>query len=451
MTSDPTTEQSSVPSVPAPTAEDEVVGICQDLLRIDTSNYGNGEGPGERRAAEHVAALLTEVGLDVEVFEPAPGRTSVVTRLEGADPTRPALVLHGHTDVVPAAAGDWTVDPFGGEETDGLLWGRGAVDMKDMDAMILSVVRQMVREGRRPARDVVVAFFADEEAGGVQGAQWAVRHRPELFEGATEAISEVGGFSVEVGGRRAYLLQTAEKGLAWLRLVADGRAGHGSQVNAENAVTELAAAVARIGQHRWPYTLTPTVEKLLRGVSDLAGLPYDGEDPEAIDALVAALGPAARFVGATVRHTSNPTQLDAGYKANVIPGRAEATVDVRLLPGHEEEGMATLRELAGPGVRVEAIHQDTALEVPFSGDLVDTMVASLLAEDPGATVLPYTLSGGTDNKSLSRLGITGYGFAPLRLPADLDFSGMFHGVDERVPTESLRFGTRVLDRLLGTC
>jgi acetylornithine deacetylase/succinyl-diaminopimelate desuccinylase-like protein len=434
-----------------PTAEDEVVGICQDLLRIDTSNFGNDEGPGERKAAEHVAELLAEVGLEPELFESAPGRASVVTRLEGTDPSRPALVLHGHLDVVPAAAQDWSVDPFAGEEIDGLLWGRGAVDMKDMDAMILAVVRQMVREGRKPARDVVVAMFADEEAGGKYGAGWAVQSRPDLFDGATEAISEVGGFSVEVGGRRAYLLQTAEKGLAWLRLVAEGRAGHGSQVNADNAVTHLAAAVARIGQHAWPYTLTPTVDRLLRGVADLTGLPFDPEDPTSVEALVAALGPAAKFVGATVRHTSNPTQLGAGYKANVIPGRAEATVDVRLLPGHEEAGMARLRELAGPDVRVEPIHQDVALEVPFDGDLVDAMVAALHAEDPGASVLPYTLSGGTDNKSLSRLGITGYGFAPLRLPNDLDFAGMFHGVDERVPTDALRFGTRVLDRLLATC
>jgi acetylornithine deacetylase/succinyl-diaminopimelate desuccinylase-like protein len=434
-----------------PSAEDEVARICQDLLRIDTSNFGNNEGPGERKAAEYVAELLTEVGLEPELFESAPGRASVVTRLEGADPSRPALVLHGHLDVVPAAAADWAVDPFCGEEIDGLLWGRGAVDMKDMDAMILAVVRQMVREGRKPARDVVVAMFADEEAGGKYGAGWAVQHRPELFEGATEAISEVGGFSVELGGRRAYLLQTAEKGLAWLRLVAEGRAGHGSQVNADNAVTQLAAAVARIGQHAWPYTLTPTVDRLLRGVADLTGLPFDAEDPASVDELVAALGPAARFVGATVRHSSNPTQLDAGYKANVIPGRAEAVVDVRLLPGHEDAGMATLRELAGPDVRIEPIHQDLALEVPFDGDLVDAMVAALHAEDPGAAVLPYTLSGGTDNKSLSRLGITGYGFAPLRLPGDLDFAGMFHGVDERVPVEALRFGTRVLDRLLATC
>jgi acetylornithine deacetylase/succinyl-diaminopimelate desuccinylase-like protein len=434
-----------------PAAADEVVRICQELIRIDTSNYGNNEGPGERAAAEYVMGLLHEVGLEPELFESSPGRASVVVRLEGQDRGRPALVLHGHLDVVPAAKDDWSVDPFGGEEKDGLIWGRGAVDMKDMDAMILAVVRQMVREGRKPARDVVVAFFADEEAGGVYGARWAVDHRPELFEGATEAISEVGGYSVEVGGKRAYLLQTAEKGIAWLRLIADGRAGHGSQVNQENAVTELAAAVARIGLHAWPYTITPTVDALLRGVGELTGLPVDYEDPTTVDALVAALGPVAKFVGATVRNTSNPTQLEAGYKANVIPGRAEAAIDVRLLPGQEESGMATLRELAGPNVRIEPIHMDTALEVPFTGSLVDAMVAAIDAEDPGAKVLPYTLSGGTDNKSLHRLGITGYGFAPLQLTNDLDFAGMFHGVDERVPTEALKFGTRVLDRLLATC
>ncbi|EYR64610.1 hypothetical protein N866_07555 [Actinotalea ferrariae CF5-4] len=438
-------------SVHHPTAEDEVVGICQDLLRIDTSNYGDGRGPGERAAAEYVMGALTEVGLEPELFESAPGRANVVVRLPGADAARPALVLHGHLDVVPAAAEDWSVDPFAGEERDGLLWGRGAVDMKDMDAMILSVVRQMAREGRRPARDVVVAMFADEEAGGRFGAGWAVEHRPELFEGATEAISEVGGFSVDVGGHRTYLLQTAEKGIGWLRLVAEGRAGHGSQVNTENAVTELAAAVARIGTYSWPQQLTPTVRALLDGVAELTGLPFDPEDEDGVGRLVDALGPAARFVGATVRNTANPTQLAAGYKANVIPGRAEAVLDTRFLPGHEDEARATLERLAGEHVRLEDIHRDVALEAPFGGDLVDAMVAALHQEDPEATVLPYMLSGGTDNKSLSRLGITGYGFAPLRLPGSLDFSAMFHGVDERVPVDALRFGTRVLDRLLETC
>lgn len=446
MTSAPTSPSADPHDTSA--AENEVVRLAQELIRIDTSNYGDGSGPGERAGAEHVAALLHEVGLEPELIESAPGRANVVVRLEGTDRSRPALVLHGHTDVVPAEAKDWKVDPFAGEEFDGMVWGRGAVDMKGMDAMILAVVRQMVREGRKPARDVVVAMFADEEAGGKFGARHLVDERPDLFEGATEAVSEVGGFSVDVNGRRAYLLQTAEKGIAWLRLIADGTAGHGSAVNADNAVTELAGAVARIGAYQWDTRLTPTVLALLEGVADLTGLPLDVDDPLAIDRLIGALGPARRFVGSSIRTLANPTQLHAGYKTNVIPGRATATVDVRPLPGDHEAVLAKVRELAGPNVRVEPEHLDIGLEVPATGALVDTMTDVLRAQDPEALVLPYMLSAGTDNKSLARLGIAGYGFAPLRLPADLDFTALFHGVDERVPADSLRFGVRVLDGLL---
>ncbi|WP_102510506.1 M20/M25/M40 family metallo-hydrolase [Sanguibacter massiliensis] len=431
-----------------PRAEDEVLRICRDLVRMDTSNYGDGSGPGEREAAEYIQALLEEVGLEVTYVETESRRASVVARWAGTDPDAPALVLHGHTDVVPARAEDWTYDPFGAEVVDGMVWGRGTVDMKDMDAMILAVVREMIRDGVRPRRDVVLAFFADEEAGGVHGAQWLVDHRPELFAGATEAVSEVGGYSVDVAGRRAYLLQTGEKSLAWLRLVAEGRAGHGSQVNADNAVTHLARALARIGDHAWPLELTGTVDELLRGVADLTGLRFDPDDEGTIPALLDALGPAARFVGATLRGSATPTQLDAGYKANVVPTTATGVVDARFLPESHDASMAVLRELAGEHVRIEPIHEDIGMEVPFAGDLVDTMVASVLAEDPGATVLPYLLSAGTDNKSPARLGINGYGFVPLRLPADLDFPGMFHGVDERVPVESLEFGVRVLRRML---
>ena len=436
---------STSPAVSPLLAEDEVVGICQDLIRFDTSNYGDGTGPGERAAAEYAAGLLAEVGLTPEIFESAPGRASVVARVEGTDPSAGALVVHGHLDVVPAQKDDWTVDPFAAELRDGLIWGRGAVDMKDMDAMILSVVREMQRTGTRPRRDLVIAMFADEEAGGAYGARWAVENRPELFEGATEAISEVGGFSAEIGGKRAYLLQTAEKGLQWLRLTALGRAGHGSQTNPDNAVTTLARAVANIGSYEWPLELTDTTRRFLEGVTELTGVEFDPDNP---DILLKELGTLARFVGATLQNTSNPTMLRAGYKENVIPGAAEARVDVRTLPGQDELVLAKLQELAGDGVAISHVHRDVSLEAPFAGSLVDAMVASLEAEDPGATVLPYTLSGGTDNKSLSRLGITGYGFAPLQLPADLDFAGMFHGVDERVPAESLRFGARVLRRLL---
>src|SRR5699024_129513 len=328
------------------------------------------------------------------------------------------------------------------------VWGRGAVDMKNMDAMILATIRDMIRNDRRPARDLVMAFFADEEHGGRFGSHWAVENRPELFEGATEAISEVGGYSVDVAGKRAYLIQIAEKGIAWLRLIAEGRTGHGSQITTENAVARLAETIARIGVHQWPRKVIPAVDGLLKGVADLTGKPYNPEDPDSVDTLIEALGSASRFVGATVSTTTNPTMLQAGYKANVVPGSAEAVIDMRILPGDEGESIKEIESMLAPGVRWEYVQDDVPLEAPFNSSLVDVMVESLRAEDPEAAVLPYALSGGTDNKALSRLGITGYGFAPLQLPGDLDFPAMFHGIDERVPVESLKFGTRVLGRFL---
>jgi acetylornithine deacetylase/succinyl-diaminopimelate desuccinylase-like protein len=430
----------------APTAEDEVVGLARDLIRIDTSNYGDGSGPGERAAAEYVAEQLAEVGLEPQLFESADRRTSVVGRWEGEDTSRPGLLIHGHLDVVPAEAGDWTHHPFAGEVADGCLWGRGAVDMKDMDAMTLALVRQWRREGRKPPRDVVLAFLADEEAGGAMGAHWLVAQHPELFEGVSEAISEVGGFSFTLpGDQRAYLIETAEKGIQWLRLVAEGRAGHGSMVSDDNAITTIAEAVARVGRHEWPIRMTGTVRQFLEEMSAALGFELDIDHPEPA---LAKLGTLSRIVGATLRNTANPTMLKAGYKHNVIPQTAQAYLDCRFLPGYEDELLATIDELIGPDVRRETVVNDIALETSFDGALVEAMVAALQAEDPGSRAVPYCLSGGTDNKSFSLLGIRGFGFAPLRLPADLDFTGMFHGVDERVPVESLKFGVRVLDRFL---
>ncbi|QFQ30160.1 M20/M25/M40 family metallo-hydrolase [Janibacter melonis] len=434
--------------------QDEVVRLCQDLIRIDTTNYGpDGEGPGEREAADYVVEQLREVGYEPQRFESQPGRASVVLRIPGADRERGALCIHGHLDVVPANAQDWSVDPFEGVIKDGCVWGRGAVDMKDMDAMILACVRHLARTGTVPPRDLVVVFFADEEAGGVHGSQWLVQHHPELFEGVTEAISEVGGYSVTVptpegGDRRAYLLQTAEKGIVWLRLRASGRAGHGSVPNDDNAVLHLAQALSRIAEHKWPREYIASVRGLLDGLSEITGTGYSDED---LEELVEHLGGAAGFVRGSLQDTANPTMLTAGYKHNVIPQEAVAAVDCRFLPGHEESLMATIAELAGDRVVVEVEHRDIALDSPFEGPLVDAMKAALLAEDPEAAILPYCLSGGTDNKALSTMGITGYGFAPLRLPADLDFAPMFHGIDERVPTESLEFGAKVLLRLIETC
>jgi acetylornithine deacetylase/succinyl-diaminopimelate desuccinylase-like protein len=429
-------------------AQDEVAELCRELIRIDTSNPGDHSGPGERRAAEYVAGLLSEVGLEPTVIESHPKRTSVVARIEGEDRSRPGLLVHGHLDVVPANAGDWQLDPFAGEVRDGLVWGRGAVDMKDMDAIMLAVVRQRLREGRKPARDVVFAFTADEEAGGKWGAKYLVEEHRHLFEGVTEAVGEVGGFSIAIGDQRMYVIQTAEKGIAWLRLTAKGTAGHGSMINNDNAVTALAAAVARLGQHEWPVQLVPSVRQFLEEASAAIGIPLNPDDPWS---LLGKLGPAARMIGATLKHTVNPTGLKAGYKVNVIPQTATAEVDCRFLPGLEHEFFAEMDRLLGGKVTREFIHHDIALETTADGDLYDAMATSLLAEDPDAKIVPYCLSAGTDAKWFSKLGIRCFGFSPLQLPPDLDFSGMFHGIDERVPVSGLRFGVRVFDRFLDAC
>ncbi|MFW6774992.1 M20/M25/M40 family metallo-hydrolase [Nocardioides sp. CPCC 205120] len=440
-TSKPGADASYAPSYD-PAAE--VVELCRDLIRIDTSNYGDDSGPGERKAAEHVATLLDEVGIEARLYESEPGRTSVVARWGGSegDP----LLLHGHLDVVPAAAEDWQVHPFSGEVQDGYVWGRGAVDMKDFDAMLLSVVRARARAGQVPDRPMVLCFTADEEAGGHKGAQVLVEQHADELADCTEAVGEVGGFSATVRGRRVYLVEAAEKGMAWMKLTARGRAGHGSMVNTENAVTDLAGAVARIGAHQWPVRLTPTMEVLLATIGELAGVPAT---PENAPALVEEFGGAARMLGNVIRNSTNPTMLSAGYKVNVVPTEATAHVDGRFLPGFEDEFFATLAELTGEDVEIDFVSHQQPWETPYDGDLVDAMSRSLLAEDPDALVAPYLMSGGTDAKHFRQLGMRSYGFAPLRLPADLDFTALFHGVDERVPVDALEFGARVLDRFLG--
>ncbi len=423
----------------------EVVELCRDLIRIDTSNFGDQSGPGERKAGEYVATLLDEVGIESTVVEKTAGRTSLIAHWGNPSSDRPGLLLHAHLDVVPAAAEDRQVDPFSGEIKDGYVWGRGAVDMKDFDAMLLAAVRARTRAGRVPDRPIVLAFTADEEAGGHHGAQIMVEEYADHFDGVTEAVGEVGGFSTTVRGRRIYLVEAAEKGMAWMKLTARGRAGHGSMINQENAVARIASAVARIGSHEWPVRLTPAMEVLLATVADLAGTEAT---PENAESLVEEFGGAARMLGAVIRNTTNPTMLEAGYKANVIPTVATAHIDGRSLPGYEDEFFSTLAELVGEGIDVEYLSNQRPWETPYEGALVDAMHRSVLAEDPEALVAPFLMSGGTDAKHFRKLGMRSYGFTPLQLPADLDFTALFHGVDERVPVSALEFGARVFDRFL---
>jgi len=335
--------------------------------------------------------------------------------LEGADRSRGALLVHGHLDVVPAEPAEWSVHPFSGAIEDGYVWGRGAVDMKDMVGMTIVVARQLKQAGIVPPRDLVFAFVADEEHGGSYGSHWLVDNRPDLFDGVTEAIGEVGGFSLTVpradgGERRLYLIETAEKGMQWMRLSARGQAGHGSMVHDHNAVTAVAEAVAR-----WVGTSFRWCAPNRRGV---LGCHQRGDRPDVrrrsldLAGAIEKLGPMARMLKAILHDTANPTMLKAGYKANVIPATAEAVVDCRVLPGRQAAFEAEIDELIGPDVTREWIKDLPSYETTFDGDLVDAMNAALLALDPDARTVPYMLSGGTDAKAFARLGIRCFGFAP---------------------------------------
>ncbi|MEV0368768.1 M20/M25/M40 family metallo-hydrolase [Streptomyces sp. NPDC050636] len=432
-------------------ALDEVVRFTSDLIRIDTTNAGDGECR-ERPAAEYAADWLADAGIEPTLLERSAGRTNVVARIEGTDRAAGGLLVHGHLDVVPAEPADWSVHPFSGEVRDGVVWGRGAIDMKNMDAMMLAVVRQWARAGVRPRRDIVLAFTADEEASAKDGSGFLADHHADLFEGCTEGISESGAFTFHAGGgMQLYPIAAGERGTAWLKLTAQGQAGHGSKVNHANAVSRLAAAVARIGEHEWPVRLTPTVRAALRELAALHGIDADPEAPDFdVDTLLSKLGASAKLVEPTVRNSANPTMLEAGYKINVIPGSAVAYVDGRVVPGGEAEFRTTMDALTGPDVAWDYHHGEVALQAPLDSPTYAAMRAAIEAFDPEGHVVPYCMSGGTDAKQFSRLGIAGYGFSPLRLPEDFDYQALFHGVDERVPVEALHFGVRVLDQFLRT-
>lgn len=426
-------------------ALEEVVRFTAELIRIDTTNHGGGDG-NEREAAEYAAAKLAEVGVEAQILEKAPGRSNVVARIEGSEPDAPALLVHGHLDVVPAEAADWSVPPFSGEIRDGMLWGRGAIDMKSMDAMMLAAVRSWARAGIKPRRPIVVAFTADEEASAEYGAGYLADAHAELFAGCTEGVSESGGFTFHGGnGLRLYPIAAGERGTAWLRLAARGTAGHGSRANPDNAVAKLAGAVARIGAHEWPLRLTPTVRAALTELAGVYGVEPDLDD---IDGLMAKLGPAAQLVTSTLRNSANPTVLKAGYKVNVIPEHAYAEVDGRVVPGGEAEFEATMDELCGPDVQWEYQHRTQPLAAPVDSPTFAAMRAAVRRFDPEGRPVPFCMSGGTDAKQFARLGITGYGFAPLGQTPELGYGRLAHGVDERVPVAGLEFGLRVLDDFL---
>lgn len=449
---------------------DGCVEHLRDLIRIPSVNppdagpdvaAGRDPSGGETAAARHCATILEDAGIETELIETVPGRGSCFARLPASGgSTEPPLILLSHIDVVPVDAESWSRDPFGGELVDGEVWGRGAVDMKNMVAMELSVMLALKRSGADLRRDVIFATVADEEAGGAFGAQDLVKSRPDWFADAggrpaAAAINEVGGYSMTVGGRRFYTVQVAEKGIVWTRLRTTGTPGHGSMPHDANAAIRLAGAVTAIAEQQAarPARLIPVVREFLavlglEAVADLAET-----DPAAASAALEreVTDPVLRrSIDAMLRDTVTPNVLRAGKKVNVIPGSGEAEIDVRTLPGTDQAALlGELQQLVGEHAAVEAVVTLPAIEWPADAEIVTLMHEALDRADPDAASVPMMITPGTDAKALAELGIPCYGFAPLRLEADVPFLSLFHGHDERVPVSALAFGLPVLAEVVG--
>lgn len=443
-------------------ATEDCIRFLGDLIRIPSVNPpglpelagGRDTTGGETAAARYCAEVLAAAGIEPTVIETAPGRGSCFARLPATvseSAALPPLILLSHIDVVPVEADRWSRDPFGGETVDGEIWGRGAVDMKDMVAMELTVMRELRRSGIELRRDVIFAAMADEEAGGTFGARALVRDHPEWFRSsagvAAAALNEVGGYSMTVAGRRYYTIQVAEKGIIWTRLRATGTPGHGSMPRPDNAAVRLAEAVVALAAPHAP-RLIPVVSDFLRamGLARVVEL-AETEPAAATREIEKALGDEtlARSVDAMLRDTVSPNVLRAGTKMNVLPGLAEAEVDVRTLPGTDQAAfLAELQAQAGPSVQVESVLTMPPVESPADSEIVGLMGDAIRRGDPDGTPVPMMITPGTDAKALATLGIPTYGFAPLRLDAEMPFLSLFHGHDERVPVSALRFGVPVL-------
>jgi acetylornithine deacetylase/succinyl-diaminopimelate desuccinylase-like protein len=427
-----------------------VVELLRSLLRFDTTNP-----PGnEAECVAFLADTLRGAGVEPEVLSPAPGRANLVARLPGGDGGAAPLLLNGHVDVVAAEAGRWRHPPFAGEVHDGAIWGRGAVDMKQMVAMSVATVGLLARLGLPLRRDLKLAAVADEEAGCAAGSAWLVDHHPDKVR-AGHALGEVGGATFYLGGRPFYPVQVAEKGIAWLRAAASGATGHGSIPRDDNAVVRLSEFLARVGRRKLPLHASPEVRRFLEALASLQGRVGRAALPLLLQPrwsnLVLRRGVRdpgmVRLLSAVLRNTASPTVVHAGSKVNVIPGRAEAELDGRIAVGSSEaELLAELRALAGPDIELELLGPSRPPTVTPPGDRLFDLLAEVVAEHhPGAVAVPTVTPGFTDAKFWSQLGTACYGFAPVRLePDDPDFAAMFHGDDERVPVAGLKAGLRML-------
>ncbi len=453
------------------TAEgDACVELLQDLLRIPTVNRGtNAPGDGnEQPAAERVAAHLRRAGVEPRFFEKTPGRTNLVARIRAKDPRKGALLLNAHLDVVEADEARWTHPPFAGEIHDGWLWGRGAIDMKNMVAMSACVMSILAREGVAVERDLIFAAVADEEAACSQGSLFLVNEHPDEVR-AEYALGEIGAFSLNLFGRTFYPIQVAEKGICWVRATFEGNPGHGSMPDPASAVNKLARALARLSKKRLPVHPTPVVHGFLEQIA--REIPRPQRDvlrrlttPQVASFILDYLvrdPDQQRSFGAMLSNTASPTILAGGRKVNVIPGRAQVDIDGRILPGQSEpDFLRELRDAMGPDARdagFEVVDSRPPTQTSASTPLFSHLARTLRKHDPAGIPLPYMIPGFTDAQAWSQLGTKCYGFSPVRFEsgtigggglrsegAAVSFSRMYHGNDERIPTDGLRWGLRVL-------
>jgi acetylornithine deacetylase/succinyl-diaminopimelate desuccinylase-like protein len=443
-----------VPETSLSATAPSVVELCSTLLSIDSSNYGADERSGERNVADYIVGVLSAVGYEPIILESAPGRANVLLRVPGSDPQLDGFLVHGHMDVVPAEAEQWSGDPFSGLIEDGYIWGRGATDMKDMVASTLSTLLRWKEKGTGPRRDTVFAFVADEEADGDFGANWLVETHPEWFAGVVAGISEGGGVPVEqldVNGevKRFYSVSSAERGILHLTLRATGVSGHGSRPGADNAVTRLIDTLGRIAHHEWPIALIPASRAFLEQTTSALGIEADLSTDEGIEAAIASLGDDLRGdVFPSSRCSVNPTVVRAGYKVNVIPGVAEAEIDVRTIPGQEERMLQEIDGMLGDRVTREFLSNHPGISAPHDSIWFAAIEQAIIAHDAEAIVVPYCLGGGTDAKAFAKLGIDCYGFAPLGQDPDGRVGSGMHGIDERVPVRSLEIGAAILEKFL---
>lgn len=426
----------------------EALGYFRDLLRIDTTNP-----PGnERPAAELLGRILEREGIEHTIVESEPTRANLVARLRGSGKRAP-LLLNGHLDVVPVERERWERDPFGGEEAGGFIWGRGAIDMKNMVAMSLMTLILLKRTGAVLDRDVILAAVADEEAGSQKGSLFLVDKHPELVR-AEYVLNEVGGHTLHMGSARFYPIQVAEKGICWFELTAEGQPGHGSMPHPHNAVVRLARAIEALGSVRLPQHNTPVVEAFVRRLAERGPVPQAWILPlllqprlsgPLLDLMEKQALDRAMSLNAMLRNTASPTVLSAGKKVNVIPSTASVQVDGRLVPGQtREDYLREVQRVVGDDLKVTVLdfHEGTS----FAADtpLFDAICRSLIEHDPGSVPVPYMIPGFTDAFAYKKLGSICYGFAPVKLPPDLNFTRMYHGHNERIPVDGFAWGLRVL-------